>query len=103
MKIALQWGAPEQRELAQFLQAVGCETQQRPIPEEDLWRQPDVIAAFDGGRLIGIGAAYPSGPEASSGYRIVIDPAYESRGIRQPMIKLLQAAKPKAQTAALYA
>lgn len=108
MKIALQWGAPEQQELAQFVQAVGCGTRQHPFfAEEGLQGQPEVLAAYDEQRLVAIGARFlprretPSSPVC----RIVIHPDYEVRGIRQPMLKLLQATKTgqTARSASLYA
>lgn len=104
MKIALQWGAPEQPELAQFVQAVGCDLQlQSTGSYEGMRRQAKILAAYDDDRLIAIGAWLVSEAEAAVQHRIVIHPEYESRGVKQHMIKLLQAAKPVKQAESVFA
>lgn len=86
MKIALQVGVPEQEELTAFFSSLA-------LWPQDGWMEQDaetagMIAAYDCGRLVGIGSRI-EGPGHMQDLEIYIAPGYERRGIGEHMKKLM--------------
>lgn len=86
MKIALQAGAPEPDQLNAFMQAYAGSDSMAAIGRAV--SSGDVIAAYDSGRLVGIGSRVQTSDEETS-LAVYIAPGYERRAIRDNMAKLL--------------
>jgi hypothetical protein len=86
MKIALQVGAPEPDQLQAFMQAYAESDSVAAIGQAA--SSGNVIAAYDSGRLIGIGSRVQA-PGQETLLKVVIAPGYERRGIRDHMVKLM--------------
>lgn len=86
MKIALQVGAPEPEQLKAFIQSYAKNEFASDIGQAA--EDGSVIAAYDSGRLIGIGSRVEA-PDQHMALKVVLAPGYERRGIRDHMAKLL--------------
>lgn len=86
MKIALQVGAPEPDQLNAFMQAYAESDTEAAIGLAVT--SGNVIAAYDYGRLVGIGSRVQA-PGQETLLKVYIAPGYERRGIGDNMAKLL--------------
>ncbi|WP_438446564.1 hypothetical protein [Gorillibacterium sp. sgz5001074] len=86
MKIALQVGAPEPEQLNAFMQSY-AETEFASDIGQAV-EAGSVIAAYDSGRLVGIGSRVTA-PDQHAALKVILAPGYERRGIRDHMAKLL--------------
>ncbi|AFH65366.1 hypothetical protein ACVNS2_32120 [Paenibacillus caseinilyticus] len=91
MKIALHNERPEEAQLRRLMDDLAVEAGVQPHLEEPVAdRSGRVIAAYDCGRLIGVGRLVDTGAEAGS-FECTLLPSYSGREIESSMRKLLSA------------
>jgi hypothetical protein len=86
MKIALQVGIPEQEQLTAFMQSFADSSSL--LAESLIGGTDEVIAAYDCGRLVGVGSRIET-PDHLPALQVYIAPGYECRGIGDHMRKLM--------------
>ncbi|WP_426449208.1 hypothetical protein ACP26L_30515 [Paenibacillus sp. S-38] len=93
MKIALHNERPEEAQLRRLMDDLAVEAGDQPLLQEsEAGRGGRVIAAYDSGRLIGIGRLVDSSAGAEAGgFECTLLPSYTGREIESSMRKLLSA------------